>query len=196
MMFEWFKKRKTKLSDQPHASRPSVGRGHIHIPGLGKLWRDGSGSYVSAPISVKVLSGERCEISVDGYDEDENQEEFHVAIANFLAIEPPVLDAAEPYIFQYYQDCSSYVPELTIRSPEDVWRHISFGDPTVSRDLFGDRGIYVSIECECDWEEEHGLQIVFRNGAEVNKVGPYDGHLTNSAAFADPSLQDVVYVRL
>jgi hypothetical protein len=145
---------------------------------------------------VKVLSGERHEISVEEYDDDENQEEFQRAIANFLSIEPSVLDEAAPYIFQYYQDCSSNAGELTIRTPDDVWRHISFGDPTVSRDLFGDRGIYVSIECECDWEEEHGLQIVFRNGAEVSKVGPYDGHLTNSAAFADPSLQDVVYVRL
>jgi len=194
-MFEWFKKRKTKPSDQPHSPRPSTVR-HIDIPGLGTVWSDGRGSYVSAPISVNVLSGERCEISVEGYDDDENQEDFHVAIANFLSIEPSVLDAAEPYIFQYYQDCSSYVPELTIHLPSDVWRHIDFGDLTVSRDLFGDRGIYASLACGCDWEEEHGLQIVFRNGAEVNKVGPNDGGLANSAAYADPALQDVVYRRL
>jgi hypothetical protein len=39
--------------------------------------------------------------------------------------------------------------------------------------------------CGCDWEEEHGLQIVLRNGVRVNKVDGYDGHLTNSDAFAD-----------
>jgi hypothetical protein len=40
---------------------------------------------------------------------------------------------------------------------------------------------------------EHGLQIVLRNGLEVNKLGMYDGHLTNSDAFADPALEDTIY---
>jgi hypothetical protein len=51
------------------------------------------------------------------------------------------------------------------------------------------------LECECDWEPEHGLQIVFRDGREVTKVGPYDGHLTNSAAYANDDLDGIVYYR-
>ncbi|WP_420847686.1 DUF6985 domain-containing protein [Natronosporangium hydrolyticum] len=65
----------------------------------------------------------------------------------------------------------------------------------VSRDPGRDQRVYVSIECECAWEPEHGLQIVFRDGAAVTKVGPYDGHLTNSAAYADDTLDGVVYRR-
>jgi hypothetical protein len=34
---------------------------------------------------------------------------------------------------------------------------------------------------------------VFRDGATVTKVGPYDGHLTNSAANDDDQLDGVVY---
>jgi hypothetical protein len=63
----------------------------------------------------------------------------------------------------------------------------------VTRRAYGDRGIYISLECECEWEEEHGLQIVFKNGLRVNKVGPYDGHVTHSDAYADKSLEDVIY---
>jgi hypothetical protein len=63
----------------------------------------------------------------------------------------------------------------------------------VSRRAYGDKGVYVSIECNCDWEPEHGLQIVLKNGSEVTKVGPYDGHLTNSDAYADSTLEGVVY---
>jgi hypothetical protein len=63
----------------------------------------------------------------------------------------------------------------------------------VARRAYGDKGIYVSVECGCDWEVEHGLQLVFKNGLKVNKLGGYDGHLTNSDAFADESLEDVVY---
>jgi hypothetical protein len=65
----------------------------------------------------------------------------------------------------------------------------------VTRREHGDEGVYVSLNCECDWEEEHGLQIVFKNGLKINKVGPYDGHLTNSDAYGDESLEETVYVR-
>jgi hypothetical protein len=34
---------------------------------------------------------------------------------------------------------------------------------------------------------------VFRDGAEVTKVGPADGHLTNVAAYDDDSLDGVIY---
>lgn len=63
----------------------------------------------------------------------------------------------------------------------------------VKRRASGDRGIYISLECGCNWEPEHGLQIVFKHGRTINKIGPYDSHLTNSDAYADPKLEDVVY---
>ena len=81
-----------------------------------------------------------------------------------------------------------------IDSPKDVWKHIQFGDEAmVIRRPYHDKGIYISLECNCDWEEEHGLQIVFKNGLKVNKIGPYDGHCTNVDAYANKSLEDVIY---
>jgi hypothetical protein len=38
-----------------------------------------------------------------------------------------------------------------------------------------------------------GLQIVFRDGTAVTKVGPYDGHLTNANATGRAELDDVIY---
>lgn len=46
------------------------------------------------------------------------------------------------------------------------------------------------------WEEEHGLQLIVRDGRTVVKVGGYDGHLTNTDAFGVPDLVDVVYVSI
>lgn len=54
----------------------------------------------------------------------------------------------------------------------------------------------VDIECKCAWEREHGLNIGFKEGRVVSKVGPYDGHLTNASAFRRDDLHDVVYVSL
>ena len=107
-----------------------------------------------------------------------------------------MLKQASPFVFAYYQDCvAARGAPATIAKPADIWRHVEFGDELqIARRAYGDKGVYVSVSCECDWEDEHGLQLVFKNGLVVNKVGAYDGHLTNSDAFADPRYEDVVYV--
>jgi hypothetical protein len=175
----------------------------VEIPGLGIVNKDRELDwYHSAPITVPVLGGRKCRIVVEGYDDDEDKAEFHEAIANFLSIDDSVLKAAEKYIHRYYKDCKKQLDDddyqaVTIESPGDVWAHIRLGDePVVSRRAYGDRGVYVSLSCGCDWEDEHGLQIVFKNGRTVNKVGFYDGHLTNSDARGDESLEDVIYPAL
>lgn len=173
----------------------------MEIPGLGPVTRDDEfGWYQSQPIAVPVLGGQMCRIIVEGYDDDPDPEDFHAAIRNFLSADPRVLEEAEPHIFRYYQDCNLiWEPEddehIVVDRPSDVWQHIQLGtEPTVTRRASGDKRVYVSLECECDWEPEHGLQIVFKEGLRVNKVGDYDGHLTNSDSLADERLEDVIYV--
>jgi hypothetical protein len=39
------------------------------------------------------------------------------------------------------------------------------------------RRMYVTLACNCDWEEEHGLQLVYRDGAMLTRVSEQDGHL-------------------
>lgn len=174
----------------------------MHVPGLGTVVEDAArGWYRSAPLPVPVLGGEACVFVLDGYDSDPAQHDFHAAIRNFLALDRSVLQAAAPFIHAYYRDIMDDVVAagddewyVEIEGPEQVLDHVRLGnEPTVSRDPSGDRHVYVSIECECDWEPEHGLQIVFRDGARVTKVGPFNGHLTNSAAYGDERLADVVY---
>jgi hypothetical protein len=43
-----------------------------------------------------------------------------------------------------------------------------------------DNDFYASYECNCDWEGEHGLCIVLKNGLAITRVGKFDGHLTNT----------------
>ena len=33
---------------------------------------------------------------------------------------------------------------------------------------------FVTVDCFCDWEEEHGLGIAFRDGTTLTAVGPGD----------------------
>lgn len=172
----------------------------IEIPILGELEKDHFDNWLrSKPTTVNVLGGEQFEFILEGYEEDGAKDDFHEAIKNFLSIDDSVLKQAQDYIYQYYKDVFVQLePEddwyVEISSPDEVWKHIEFGsNPIVSRRPYGDGLVYISLECSCDWEQEHGLQIVFKQGLHVNKVGPFDGHLTNSDAYADDRLENVIY---
>jgi hypothetical protein len=134
------------------------------------------------------------------YVEDPRPEEFRAAIQSALDAKPEILSAAEPYIAQYCEDAlDDDRPAVKLEKSSDVWSHVQFGDRfNVSRRADGDAedGVYLSLTCRCDWEAEHGLQLVLRDGRTITKIGPFDGHLTNSDAYADRNLAGVVYRRI
>ena len=171
----------------------------MNVPGIGPVTEDDeSGWYFSEPLAIPGLRGRVCRIVLEGYAEHPKQEEFHVAIANLLSSERDLLHDAEEYVYLYYKDVrSTLFPSDAGHIDIDrahLWEHVQVGnEPIVSRRAHGDKGIYVSLECNCDWEPEHGLQLVFKDGRTVKKVGPYDGHLANSDAYADDRLENVVY---
>jgi hypothetical protein len=172
----------------------------MEIPGLGAVVEDEFGFLESAPIPVPLFGDVALPFSVEGYRDDPAPEDFHAAVCTFLGLDRAVLDEAAPAVFAYYRDVAEEVGDQqddfpVIEGPGDVWDHVTFDrhQASVQRDGEGEP-VYVSVECECTWEPEHGLQIVFRDGARVTKVGPFDGQLTNASAYAD-DLQGVVYVR-
>jgi hypothetical protein len=131
----------------------------MEVRGLGNVTKDDRfGWYYSDPIPVPMFGGKRCRIVLEGYDQDACKDEFHAAIANFLSGTPAVLHAAERDLFRYYEDYKEYWEEEgkpPIKSPGDIWQHVRLGsEPMVTRRPYGDEGIYISVECGCDWEEE------------------------------------------
>ena len=187
----------------------------MEIPGLGAVTKDKEFDWLySKPMKVRALRDNKCRLVLEGYETDRHKDDFHTAIQNFLMIDDAPLNKATNHIFEYYQDCAEMnaemnaaehnlgipLPELEfprIETPDEVWGYLELGtEPLFTRRAYGDKGIYVSLECHCDWEEEHGLQIVFKNGLVVNKVGSYDGHVTNSDAYGKKSLDNVVYHRI
>ena len=172
----------------------------MDIPGIGKVERQEEfGWLCSQPLPIGALRGHHCRIVLDeGYVEDERKEDFHGAIANLRSDERDLLDEAAPYVFRYCEDMNRDWkrgdPEFVEATPHSIWEHVQLGSELhVSRRSPRDQAIYVSFECNCDWEPEHGLQLVFREGRAVVKVGPYDGHLTNADAYGDPGLEGTVY---
>ena len=153
-----------------------------------------------SPVFVP-MTGRESEIVLEGYVEDDAMQDFEQAVDNFLSLGTESLRFCERWVFEYYQGaCAvwdrSDVSPPRIGSAAEVWSHVHFGGVImVSRRAHGDRAVYISIECECDWDPEHRLQLVFRKGERVTKVGAFDGHLSNADAFGRPELEHVVYVR-
>jgi len=173
----------------------------MKVPDIGAFERDKYGVLVSEPRPVAALAGKQCRFALDGYDGDPHPEDFLQAVRNVLAASERLLLDATSHVHQYCRDMLTSwgdgAPNLPMQRPDDVWQHVNLGSVlVVSRDHGPGRDVFVSLECNCAWEIEHGLQLVFRNGCEVSKVGPYDGHVSNASAYDDDRLNGVVYKRL
>jgi hypothetical protein len=146
----------------------------------------------SLPALVDALR--RCELLV----EVAPAEDVDRAIEAFRAMTPSVLVEAEPHVFRYYLDCKDYTEpddpdHVEIASAPDVWKHVEAGFEARVGRRNKDGKVYVSVVCNCDWEQEHALHLVFEGGRRVNKVGAFDGHFTNADAYDDAALEGVVY---
>lgn len=172
----------------------------ITIPMLGELDEDDDDWLRSQPVVVGVLGGAEFEFILEGYENDEAKDDFHQAIRNFLTLDSAALTQEQGALFDYYQDCIAHLAPgedpLELIDAASIWQHVRFGyEILVTRRPHGDKQVYISLGGGCDWECEHGLQLVFKQGRLINKLGPYDGHLSNADAYDDDKLEHVVYRR-
>lgn len=175
----------------------------MEMAGVGPLTLDERlGWYYSVEVTASALGGALGQIVVTQDYAVEDQDSVDGAVRAFLSSDDTALRASSADVFAYYLDTvresreqgwSCEIPEIA--EPSAVWDHVSFGrEFHVDRETGGDGQVYISIECECAWEREHGLQLVFSGGRTVSKVGPYDGHMTNASAYGREDLKGAVYV--
>jgi hypothetical protein len=116
------------------------------------------------------------------------------ALHAFLLLGDSERRAASPYVFKNYRDFVAVVGDedvgCEINDSADVWRFVTPTEIRVSRRPRRDQAIYVQIMAECEWEPEHGLQIVYRSGSRLSRVSDQDGHLTWTDAYDLPEGQD------
>jgi hypothetical protein len=167
---------------------------------LGQLSRGGDGeeTLISQPVALPVLFGARLPIEIEGYDRDPAPDDLAAAAAAFVAADESALQAVTDDLYAYRRDCAAIwaddpgVPKVERR--EDAWHGVRFtGHPTVKRNSAGDRGVYVLVPAACDWAPRQGLQLVFKDGRRITRLGPYDGHLSTADATGNPADEGVVY---
>lgn len=77
-----------------------------------------------------------------------------------------------------------------IEDKNEIWNYVYPKDIFVARRDRRDEDIYINMTCECEWEKEHGLQLVFRQGKKLTRISEQDGHLTESDAYDRPDSED------
>jgi hypothetical protein len=124
------------------------------------------------------------------------------ALTAFLGLTSADRQSASRHVHAYYLDVHEAVggedwldAAMGVpANPEAIWDHVHPRLVFTEHDRSSPGNeAYVVVECDCDWEEEHGLMLCFREGQTLTKCGGYDGHVTNCNAYADDSLLDTVY---
>ncbi|WP_298781832.1 hypothetical protein [uncultured Polaribacter sp.] len=106
----------------------------------------------------------------------ENWEEFNDAVGFLDSIETYGLIKDRPeWMEQSLQNCLWLKKLITAKK---VWNYIHPTDIIVTKDRYEKKeGVFIQILCKCDWEDEHGLQIILKNGEKLIRVSEQDGHL-------------------
>lgn len=153
----------------------------------------------SRRIAIPYFDGAEVDLDVEG-DLTADEPAAAAALAAFLSLTPADRLADTRHVYAYYRDFHEAVggedfldDEMGVpETPEAIWRHVHPKQLYLVRGPDDDH-VYVVASGDCDWEVEHGLSLVWRDGRTLCKAGGEDGHVTNSYAYADDSLANVVY---
>ncbi|GGC60630.1 DUF6985 domain-containing protein [Undibacterium terreum] len=151
---------------------------------------------ISAPVAVPYLGGIELEFVLEGMEDDAHPEEFASAVASFLAKNKSEQAKAAPHLLEAYRSAAAAIvpekPACEIRTEDQTWPHVRPEEVRVCRRQRGDRKVYVQVVADCDWDHEHGLQLVFREGKQLSRVSSFDDHLTYADAFGLPDDMDQI----
>lgn len=118
-------------------------------------------------------------------------QQIEKALQNFFQLDSHYRDSVSDWVYQDYDAMLSAggVDDLSLDATEDIWKYV-YPSRVYVEQREEDRAIYIVVNCECEWEFEHGLQLVFKDGAKLTRVSGQDGHLTDEDAYGRPDPED------
>lgn len=167
---------------------------------LGELTQDNRFDdwWNSKPIRIPLIGAELNAVFIDFEPEQDDSfiREADSALDNFLKLGEEYKIKISELIYDHFQEFCSMVDEEDI--PDDmkeidkseIWKFISPTEILIKRRPYNEPDIFINMTCECTWEEEHGLQLVFKKGKALTRVSDQDGHLTTADAYGIPDSKD------
>jgi hypothetical protein len=147
------------------------------IVGILKEGEHGLG-WVSKPFEIPYFDNLKLQILFIEAEEKAYLDAGDAALQHFMQLTSKNRMEHSALLYPYYEAVLSYeyIQPFDLKSREDIW---NFVHPSEIKVDCYENVWYVCISCECDWEEEHGLQLVFTNGEKLTRVGGHDGYYTD-----------------
>ena len=171
------------------------------IPKLGKfrVHPDIEDWLISEPQSVPFFEDMKLPFIITDGDPSQIQLDLNEAVLNFLNKSAKDRGEITALIFKNYTEFVDAIDHdpLKLTNEENIWDYVHPKEIYIIQRPYNDKFIYIQICCECDWEQEHGLQLVFQKGQRIVRVSEQDGHLTKADAWnledsEDEMLMDTV----
>lgn len=166
----------------------------IELETLGTLEQDTDISewWLSSPIAVPFFGGKRLQFVITTeLQANDFPLDVETAVSNFLSLDEQYKFSVSEAVYRNYCEYIEAVKdaELPISEPTQIWDYVSPTQIFVSRRP-KDNNIYIQAAAECEWEIEHGLQLIFHNGTKLTRVSIQDGHLTHTDAYDLPEEEE------
>src|SRR5262245_23730120 len=164
----------TGMNSRPMPAAYRVMTRAMRIEGLGELTRheDVEEWLVSDEVAVPYFGGIRLRFIFDCIGDDPRPEEFGAAAARFLALTTADRDRAAPAGLECYGEFCKIVgrPPIKIKTAAKVWEHVEPIEIFVGRAGSLETPVFVRIAAETAWDEEHGIEITYKNGLILDEI--------------------------
>ena len=143
--------------------------------------------WVSELQKIGFLDNVEMNFTITDYNpnEDENfMDEADETIRNFLSKTLKDREVTSTYV---YQNCMDFLDAIgydeadqhlwDIKDPQEIWNYVTPREIYVTREPYEDKGVYLRLTFSCEWEQEHGLQLVFNKNGKLVRVSEDDGHI-------------------
>jgi hypothetical protein len=158
------------------------------IGGVAKLEHDPEyDRWRSQPVKVNVLDGKLLPFVLpDEWNQVSLLQPIQSAVANFLGLDAEHREELTELVCKNYEEMleSSTFQPLPVPEKSKIWKYIypteiliKQGVDDYPTDIFIKHGVdevYLVVSGYCEWEQEHGLEMVFKRGNEVVRVSEID----------------------
>ncbi|WP_407572783.1 DUF6985 domain-containing protein [Deinococcus altitudinis] len=155
--------------------------------------------WVTAPVPVSFFDGQALAFNFETDPESETWDAAQNAALTFLHLTAKARELTTPYVLadlRFSLEVTSYGDEeyeeemAAIQTSEALWAQVTPQEVWVIFPSTEPETPYVLLVTEPSWEQEHGLQLVLRQGHQLVCLMPNEPHLPD---LSDPQRQGVVH---
>ena len=130
--------------------------------------------FESEPYPIPYFENSKLKV---GFIETEHQpylDGVDKVLENFLKRDLATRKKDSQLLFNYYNTTLKYgyTRSLGIKKIDEVWNFVYPSEIIVDWDEKGN--FYLNVSCGCEWEEEHGLQLVFKDGLTLIRASGHE----------------------